>query len=175
MRLALRTSFLLVLCCVDSLSKLFPIYTIQGMVLVNQWFPARFPQPRAALVMLWVRLEPQDTSTKVTPGLQNEQRRTKGALGSQIAGARLDFTDTTRSVLYLSLRAGLWINPSSNAGVALDLACGLGRHALWLASRQWRVSGVDLSDVAIGKLSRAALELNVNLDLLVRRRRRVQI
>jgi SAM-dependent methyltransferase len=54
-----------------------------------------------------------------------------------------------------------------NAGVALDLACGLGRHALWLAGRNWRVSAVDLSAVAIGKLSQAALELNVNLDLLV--------
>jgi SAM-dependent methyltransferase len=54
-----------------------------------------------------------------------------------------------------------------NAGAALDLACGLGRHALWLASRYWRVSGVDVSDVAIGKLSQAALELNVNLDLIV--------
>jgi SAM-dependent methyltransferase len=54
-----------------------------------------------------------------------------------------------------------------SAGVALDLACGLGRHALWLASRKWQVSGVDLSDVAIGKLRQAALELNVNLDLLV--------
>src|ERR1700674_1515500 len=54
-----------------------------------------------------------------------------------------------------------------HAGVALDLACGLGRHALWLASRQWRVSGVDLSDVAVGKLSRAALKLNVNLVLFV--------
>jgi len=54
-----------------------------------------------------------------------------------------------------------------NASAALDLACGLGRHALWLASRHWRVSGVDLSDVAIGKLSQAALELNVKLELLV--------
>lgn len=54
-----------------------------------------------------------------------------------------------------------------NAGVALDLAGGLGRHALWLASRNWRVTVVDLSNVAIGKLSQAALELNVNLDLLV--------
>jgi SAM-dependent methyltransferase len=54
-----------------------------------------------------------------------------------------------------------------NAGVALDLACGLGRHALWLASRHWRVSGVDVPDVAIGKLCQAALELNVKLDLLV--------
>jgi SAM-dependent methyltransferase len=54
-----------------------------------------------------------------------------------------------------------------NAGVALDLAGGLGRHALWLASRNWRVTVVDLSEVAIGKLSQAALELNVRLDLLV--------
>jgi len=54
-----------------------------------------------------------------------------------------------------------------NPGVALDLACGLGRHALWLASRNWRVSGVDLSVVAIAKLTQAALERSVNLDLLV--------
>jgi tellurite methyltransferase len=45
-----------------------------------------------------------------------------------------------------------FVEPSfPNAGVALDLACGLGRHALWLAERNWRVCGVDLSDVAIGK------------------------
>src|ERR1700692_5121129 len=54
-----------------------------------------------------------------------------------------------------------------DAGVALDLACGLGRHALWLASRNWRVSAVDVSDVAIGKLSQVALELNVNLNLFL--------
>jgi SAM-dependent methyltransferase len=54
------------------------------------------------------------------------------------------------------------------AGLALDLACGLGRHALWLASRHWRVSGVDLSEVAIEELRRAALERKVDLDLFVR-------
>jgi 2-polyprenyl-3-methyl-5-hydroxy-6-metoxy-1,4-benzoquinol methylase len=57
--------------------------------------------------------------------------------------------------------------PFPKAGVALDLAGGLGRHALWLASRSWQVTAVDLSDVAIGKLSRAALERSVKLDLLV--------
>ena len=50
-------------------------------------------------------------------------------------------------------------------GKALDLAGGLGRHALWLASRSWQVTVVEISDVAIGKLSQAALELNVNVDL----------
>ena len=33
------------------------------------------------------------------------------------------------------------------AGVVLDLAGGLGRHALWLTSRGWRVSVVDISEV----------------------------
>src|ERR1700688_1077520 len=55
----------------------------------------------------------------------------------------------------------------SVARVALDLAGGLGRHALWLASRSWQVTVVDVSDVAIGKLRQAALELNVKLELLV--------
>ncbi len=50
-------------------------------------------------------------------------------------------------------------------GAALDLAGGLGRHALWLASRGWQVTVVDVSDVAIGKLRQAAVELNVNIDL----------
>jgi SAM-dependent methyltransferase len=60
------------------------------------------------------------------------------------------------------------VEPSfPNGGAALDLACGLGRHALWLASRNWRVCGVDLSEVAIKKLNHAALELNVSLDLFV--------
>ena len=36
-----------------------------------------------------------------------------------------------------------------------------------MANRSWRVCGVDLSEVAIGKLNQAAHKLNVNLDLLV--------
>jgi SAM-dependent methyltransferase len=55
-----------------------------------------------------------------------------------------------------------------NAGGALDLAGGLGRHALWLAQRRWQVSVVDISEVAIEKLRRAALELHINVDLFVK-------
>jgi SAM-dependent methyltransferase len=51
------------------------------------------------------------------------------------------------------------------AGVVLDLAGGLGRHALWLASRGWRVSVVDISAVAISRLRQTALELNLPLEL----------
>jgi SAM-dependent methyltransferase len=35
-------------------------------------------------------------------------------------------------------------------GAALDLACGAGRNAVWLAERGWRVTGVDFSGVALG-------------------------
>jgi SAM-dependent methyltransferase len=36
-------------------------------------------------------------------------------------------------------------------GRALDLACGEGRNAIWLAGRGWHVTGVDFSAVAIDK------------------------
>jgi len=52
-----------------------------------------------------------------------------------------------------------------DAGVALDLAGGLGRHALWLASRGWQVSVVDISEVAISRLGQTALQLDLALDL----------
>lgn len=37
------------------------------------------------------------------------------------------------------------------AGRALDLACGEGRNAIWLAGRGWRVDAVDFSSVALAK------------------------
>jgi SAM-dependent methyltransferase len=37
------------------------------------------------------------------------------------------------------------------AGRALDLACGEGRNAIWLAQRGWSVTAVDYSAVAIGR------------------------
>ena len=36
-------------------------------------------------------------------------------------------------------------------GRAVDLACGEGRNAIWLASRGWHVTAVDFSQVAIDK------------------------
>lgn len=44
------------------------------------------------------------------------------------------------------------------AGRALDLACGEGRHALWLATRGWETTGVDFSAVAIEKAREVATQ-----------------
>lgn len=45
-------------------------------------------------------------------------------------------------------------------GRALDLACGTGRNALWLASQGWQVTAVDASHVAIEILKAK----NVSID-----------
>jgi SAM-dependent methyltransferase len=52
-----------------------------------------------------------------------------------------------------------------NGGTALDLAGGIGRHALWLAKRNWQVTVVDVSEVAIRKLDQKAQQLDLALDL----------
>lgn len=49
------------------------------------------------------------------------------------------------------------------AGKALDVAGGVGRHALWLAKREWRVTLVDVSDVALKIVQRHALREGVRV------------
>jgi SAM-dependent methyltransferase len=49
-------------------------------------------------------------------------------------------------------------------GRALDLACGEGRNAIWLAKRGWRVTAVDYSDVAIERARRLAASASVGVE-----------
>ena len=51
-------------------------------------------------------------------------------------------------------------------GRALDLACGEGRNALWLAEQGWRATGVDFSPVAIERGLRRAAERGLAVELL---------
>ncbi len=50
-------------------------------------------------------------------------------------------------------------------GTALDLGCGEGRNALWLAQAGWRVTAVDFSSVALERLARAAEERGVQVEV----------
>ncbi len=50
----------------------------------------------------------------------------------------------------------------STPGRALDLACGEGRNAIWLAREGWEVTAVDFSPVAIGKARRIAGDTEVD-------------
>lgn len=56
---------------------------------------------------------------------------------------------------------------TTEPGRALDLACGEGRNAVWLAARGWRVTGVDFSDVAIERAQRIAASRGVRVAWVV--------
>jgi SAM-dependent methyltransferase len=52
-------------------------------------------------------------------------------------------------------------------GRALDLACGAGRNAVWLAERSWAVTAADFSEVAIENARVLAAERGVEVEWLV--------
>ena len=49
-------------------------------------------------------------------------------------------------------------------GRALDLGCGNGRHALWLAERGWRVTAVDFSTEALRQARERATATGIEVD-----------
>lgn len=49
-------------------------------------------------------------------------------------------------------------------GRAVDLGCGEGRNAIWLAEQGWQVTGVDFSEVAIDKATQIAMRRGVAVD-----------
>lgn len=49
-------------------------------------------------------------------------------------------------------------------GRALDMACGEGRNAVWLATKGWHVTAVDHSEVGLAKGRELALEAGVEVD-----------
>jgi 2-polyprenyl-3-methyl-5-hydroxy-6-metoxy-1,4-benzoquinol methylase len=50
------------------------------------------------------------------------------------------------------------------AGTVLDIACGEGRNAIWLAEKGWRATGVDFSGMALRKGRRMAEDRGVDVD-----------
>lgn len=52
-------------------------------------------------------------------------------------------------------------------GRALDVACGEGRNAIWLAEEGWQVSAFDYSPVAIEKARARCQELHLDIDIRV--------
>ena len=49
-------------------------------------------------------------------------------------------------------------------GRAIDLACGEGRNAIWLAEREWQAVGADFSEVGLQKARELANRRGVNVE-----------
>lgn len=54
------------------------------------------------------------------------------------------------------------------AGTALDIACGEGGDALWLARRGWRVTAVDLAQTALDRVDAATAQAGPEIAARVR-------
>ena len=52
-------------------------------------------------------------------------------------------------------------------GRALDIGAGEGRNAVWLATHGWRVTALDVSDVALARAAERAAAEGVQLDCVV--------
>ena len=50
---------------------------------------------------------------------------------------------------------------------ALDIGCGEGRNAIWLASKGWQVRAVDFSALAIERGKERAAKLGLSIDWMV--------
>jgi len=51
-------------------------------------------------------------------------------------------------------------------GRALDLGCGEGADAIWLAERGWQTTGVDIASTALDRAARAAAERGLDPELV---------
>jgi SAM-dependent methyltransferase len=71
------------------------------------------------------------------------------------------------SELVWGAKPNRWVEQEAAAlppGQALDLACGEGRNALWLAGRGWQVTAVDFSAEAIRKAQALAQDVSTPID-----------
>ena len=49
-------------------------------------------------------------------------------------------------------------------GTALDVGCGEGADAIWLAARGWRVTAIDVSDIALQRAATAAEQSHADVE-----------
>jgi SAM-dependent methyltransferase len=79
--------------------------------------------------------------------------RSRDGIGPTLTNVRVMFGDWTG----LMEDAVAWLVRNREllptAGTALDVACGRGRHALWLAAQGFRVTAVDRDATALGHLA----------------------
>jgi len=91
---------------------------------------------------------------------QNIDKADQDYWNGKYAGPASEFSHQPSRLLVDAVRG-------RSTGAAIDLGMGEGRNAVWLAQQGWRVTGVDLSDVAIAQAKKRAAEARVRIDAVV--------
>jgi SAM-dependent methyltransferase len=89
-----------------------------------------------------------------------EPTRTRQELWDERHAARDPIEDRAPDPTLVEVAEGL------APGTALDLGCGDGRNASWLAGAGWRVTGVDFSAVGLARAATRAEEWGLAVDWL---------
>ena len=79
---------------------------------------------------------------------------------------RLGFTPWDEHPLATSLRTLVEGDDALQPGAALDIGCGTGDSAIYLAQHGWRVTGVDFVDKALDKARTKAAAKQVAVDFV---------
>jgi len=87
-----------------------------------------------------------------------ETPRTRQDLWDERHAARDPIEDHAPDPTLIEVAAGL------APGAALDLGCGDGRNAAWLASAGWRATGVDFSAVGLARAAAHAADRGLTVD-----------
>ena len=85
-----------------------------------------------------------------------------------------EFGQAAWEARYSAAPGGIWSgNPNSvlvteaaglEPGTALDVGCGEGADALWLADRGWKVTGTDISTVALKRAAKHGESRGLQVD-----------
>lgn len=79
---------------------------------------------------------------------------------------RLPFNITPSSLPDRDLKEFVEGDPKPVPGRALDLGCGNGRNAIYLARNDWKVTGVELIGHAVRRARRAVAQAGVGVDVV---------
>lgn len=139
---------------------------IDGRVDFETQLPSIFLPPRG-LPLLVVGVDPTLTTALVSHLVARGRADVTGVTTDQLGRTELSERGSSSAHLWQPppwLVAHESLLPPPAAGPALDLACGSGRAAVWLAERGYRVTGIDWQPEALQLGRRLAASRGVTVD-----------
>ncbi|TXK40847.1 FAD-dependent oxidoreductase [Nonomuraea sp. C10] len=100
----------------------------------------------------------------VSEGVQKRRLHNRYAADQEMSGQQWWDARYSGSTRVWSGRPNMILSrevPALTPGTALDLGCGEGGDAIWLAGQGWRVTAADISGVALERAARFAAEAGV--------------